>query len=150
NSLREVSAALAHLYLVSGRFEQASAIYRGLISSDPDNADGYIGLGQALNGLQRPADSERALRQAIEAEPTYWSSHTELGNFLFPHGRSTEAIPVYRRVTQLVPASPRAYNNLGAALETTGDLAGAASAYERSLALSPTRSAYSNLGSVYY
>src|SRR5262249_31651721 len=65
NSLREVSAALAHLYLVSGRFEQASAIYRGLISADPDNADGYIGLGRALDGLQRPVEAERALRQGI-------------------------------------------------------------------------------------
>ena len=32
----------------------------------------------------------------------------------------------------------------------TGDFTGAASAYERSLALEPTRSAYSNLGTVYY
>jgi TolB-like protein/Flp pilus assembly protein TadD/DNA-binding winged helix-turn-helix (wHTH) protein len=150
DSLREVSAALAHLYLVSGRFEQAAAIYQGLINSDPENADGYIGLGHALDGLQRTADAEHALRQGIEAEPTYWLAQRELGTFLFHHGRATEAIPVYRRVTQLVPASPGASNDLGAALEMTGDFTGAASAYERSLALAPTHGAYSNLGSVYY
>ena len=128
SSLREVSEALAHLYLASGRFEQATAIYRELISSDPDNADGYIGLGQALDGQQRTADAERALRQAIDAEPTYWLAHIELGTFLFRHGRATEAIPVYRRVTQLVPANPRASSDLGSALEMTGDFTGAASA----------------------
>ncbi|HEX4388442.1 MAG TPA: tetratricopeptide repeat protein, partial [Steroidobacteraceae bacterium] len=150
DSLREVSSALGHLYLVSGRFEQATAIYKELMSSDPDNADGYIGLGQALDGEHRSADAERALRQGIEAEPTYWKAHTELGNFLIHHGRSAEAIPVLRRVTQLVPANARASTNLGAALEMTGDFAGAASAYERSLALEPTPLAYSNLGSIYY
>src|SRR4029077_6630357 len=126
------SEALAHLYLVSGRFEQATTIYTGLISADPDNADGYIGLGQALDGEQRAADAERALRQGINAEPTYWRAHTELGNFLIHHGRAAEAVPVLRRVMQLVPASARASTNLGAALEMTGDFAGAASAYERS------------------
>jgi TolB-like protein/tetratricopeptide (TPR) repeat protein/DNA-binding winged helix-turn-helix (wHTH) protein len=150
DSLREVSAALAHLYLVSGRFEQASVIYKDLISADPDNADGYLGLGQALDGEHLTADAERALRQGINAEPTYWLAPTELGNFLIHHGRQAEAIPVYQRVTQLVPASPIAFSNLGAALELTGDFAGAASAYERSLALAPSPAACYNLGSVYY
>ena len=59
-------------------------------------------------------------------------------------------MPIYQRVTELIPASPLAFNNLGAALEMTADFSGAAAAFERSLALEPTRSAYSNLGTVYY
>jgi Flp pilus assembly protein TadD len=86
----------------------------------------------------------------VDAEPTYWGAQTALGNFLFRHGRSTAAVPLYRRVTELIPASPLAFNNLGAALEMTADFVGAAAAFERSLALEPTRSAYSNLGTVYY
>src|SRR5579862_2826286 len=75
---------------------------------------------------------------------------TPLGNFLFRHGRYAAAVSTYRRVTELIPASPLAYNNLGAALEMSGDFALAAPAFERSLALEPTRSAYSNSGTVYY
>jgi len=149
-SLREVSAALAHLYLVSGRSNEAAALYREAIRSDPDNADGYMGLGEALDGSQHSADAESAYRRAVEAEPTYWGAQTALGNFLFRHGRAVAAVPVYRRVTELIPASPLAYNNLGAALEMTADFPGAAAAFERSLSLEPTRSAYSNLGTVYY
>jgi Flp pilus assembly protein TadD len=149
-SLSEVSAALAHLYLVSGRSEQAAALYREAIRIDPDNADGYAGLGEALEGEQKSADAERAFRQGVEVEPTYWGAQTALGNFLFRHGRSAAAVPIDRRVTELIPASPLAFNNLGAALEMTADFGGAASAFERSLALEPTRSAYSNLGTVYY
>jgi tetratricopeptide (TPR) repeat protein len=56
----------------------------------------------------------------------------------------------YRRVVQLTPANYLAFNNLGAALEMQGDFLGAAAAFERSLALEPRRSAYSNLGTNYY
>jgi len=150
DSLREVSAALANLYLVSGRSEQATALYRAAVRDDPDNADGYLGLGEALEGQQHPAEAERALRQGVEVEPTYWSAQTALGNFLFRQGRAAEAVPVYRRVTELVPASPLAHNNLGAAYLMTARFAQAAVAFERSLAIDPTRSAYSNLGTVYY
>ena len=149
-SLREVSAALAHLYLVSGRSDEAAARYRTAIRADPDNADGYMGLGEALEAGGHDTEAERALRQGVEVEPTYWGAQTALGNFLFRHGRSAAAIPIYQRVTELVPASRLAYNNLGAAYLMSGEFPQAAAAFERSLALEPSRSAYSNLGTVYY
>jgi len=150
DSLREVSAALGHLYLVSGRNVQAQAIFRNAIGGDPGDADGYVGLGEAYDGQQRTAEAEHSYRQAVDVEPTYWAAQTALGNFLFRHGRSGAAVATYRRVTELIPASPLAFNNLGAALEMSGDFQGAATAFERSLALEPTRSAYSNSGTVYY
>lgn len=149
-SLREVSAALGQLYFVSGRYEQAAAIYRDAIGGDPENADGYVGLGESLDAQHRTADAERAFRKAIDVEPTYWGAQNALGNFLFRHGRAEAAIATYRRVTELIPASPLASNNLGAALEVSGDFQGAATAFERSLSLEPTSSAYSNSGTVYY
>jgi Flp pilus assembly protein TadD len=149
-SLREVSAALAHLYLVSGRNEQAAAIYRDAIRESPEDADGYVGLGEALDGQHKTAEAERAFRKAVEVEPTYWLAQTSLGDFLFRHGRAGAAIVVFRRVTELVPASSMAFNNLGAALEYTGDFQGAAAAFDRSLTLAPSRSAYSNSGTEYY
>jgi TolB-like protein/DNA-binding winged helix-turn-helix (wHTH) protein/Tfp pilus assembly protein PilF len=149
-SLSEVTAALAHLYQVMGRNTQAEALYRDALRRDPDNADNHIGLAEALDGEHRTADAERSFRQAIEVEPSWWYAHTALGNFLFRHGRPTEAAASYRRVAQLIPGSYLAFNNLGAALEMEGDFQGAAQAYERSLALEPTRSGYSNLGTDYY
>ncbi|MBS0377988.1 MAG: tetratricopeptide repeat protein [Proteobacteria bacterium] len=149
-SLREVSAALAHLYVVSGRSAAAVALYQEAIRADPENADGYMGLGEALEGEHQAAEAERAYRRAVDAEPTYPGAQTALGSFLLRHGRAAAAVPLYRRATELTPASPTPYNNLGAALEMTADFTGAAAAFERSLALAPTRSAYSNLGTVYY
>jgi tetratricopeptide (TPR) repeat protein len=149
-TLSEVTAALARLYNLSGRHTEAEALYRAGMRNDPENADNYIGLGEALEGQHRTADAERAFRQAVEVEPTFWMAQNMLGNFLFSHGRTAAAISTYRRVTQLIPGSPLGFNNLGAALEMNGDFQGAAAAFERSLALEPTRSAYSNLGTDYY
>jgi Flp pilus assembly protein TadD len=53
-------------------------------------------------------------------------------------------------VTEFAPASPTAFNNLGAALMMSGDFQGAATAFDQSLKLAPSRSAYSNSASVYY
>ena len=149
-SLREVSAALGQLYLVSGRYEQATTMYRDAVSADPENADGYVGLGEALDAQHRTADAERAFRKAVDVEPTYWGAQNALGNFFFRHARTAAAIATFRRVTELIPASPLAFNNLGAALLVSGDFEGAAVAFDRSLTLEPTSSAYSNSGTVYY
>ncbi|MBS0365109.1 MAG: tetratricopeptide repeat protein [Proteobacteria bacterium] len=149
-TLREVSAALAHLYLVSGRDSQAAGLYRAAIRDDPGNADGYMGLGEALAGQRRTAEAEQAYRAAVEAEPTYWGAQNALANFLLQQGRAAQAIPLYRRATELVPASAKAWNNLGAAYLMTAAFSQAQATFEHSLMLDPTRSAYSNLGSVYY
>jgi TolB-like protein/Flp pilus assembly protein TadD/DNA-binding winged helix-turn-helix (wHTH) protein len=149
-SLREVEMGLAHLYVITGRGEQASAIFHAAVRKDPTDADAYIGLADAYEAQQRTADAEGTYRRAIDVEPSYWAAHTAFGNFLFHHGRATAAIARYKRVTELTPASARAFNNLGAALEMTGDFEGAARAFEQSLQLEPTRSAYSNSGTVYY
>ena len=58
-------------------------------------------------------------------------------------GRAAEAVTQYEKVTRLAPANPSGLNNLGAALQMTGNFERASQAYERSLQLVPSRSAYS-------
>ncbi|TLY76625.1 MAG: tetratricopeptide repeat protein [Gammaproteobacteria bacterium] len=149
-SLREAKLGLAHLYAVTGRNDQASAIFHAAVREDPSDVDAYIGLAGAYEELQRSAEAEGTYRRAIDVDPGYWAAHTAFGNFLFHHGRATLAAQQYQRVTQLVPVSAPAFNNLGAALEMSGDFEGAARAFDKSLELEPTRSGYSNSGTVYY
>jgi TolB-like protein/tetratricopeptide (TPR) repeat protein/DNA-binding winged helix-turn-helix (wHTH) protein len=149
-SREETEMALARLYTVSGRHEQAEAVYRELARRRPGDADVYVGLGEALNGQGQREEAERNFRKAIEVEPAYAGGYTALGNFLFQSGRSREAIDAYRRATELVPGSASAYSNLGAALFMSARLTEAARAFERSITLEPSRAAQSNLGSLYY
>ena len=149
-SLREVEMGLAHLYLVTGRPEEATVVLHSAIRKDPSDANAYIGLADAYEGEQKTAEAEIAYYRAVEAEPNYAAARTSLGNFLFQHGRAAEAVTHYRRVTELAPTSPAAFNNLGAALYMSGDFQAAATAFGESLKLAPSRSGYSNSGSVYY
>ena len=150
SSLREVDVALAHLYLLGGRNEQAATIYLNAIAKNPGDADAYIGLAESYAGQRRVEAAETAYRRAIDADPDYRDAETAYGNFLVGQGRAAAAVPHYRRVTELARGSAPAFSNLGAALEMTGDLPDAARALEKSLELEPTRSAYSNSGTVYY
>jgi len=149
-SLVESEKALAALYVSSGRFAPARAIYQRLIERDPRSADGFIGLAKALEGEGNLAGAEANLRHATLVEPAFWGAYNALGGFFWAHGRIDEAAATYRRVTELVPSSASARNNLGASLLMKGDVAGAMVAYERSLGIEPSRSAYSNLGTCYY
>jgi len=149
-TLKETELALARLYVISGRHEQAEAVYRSLLRRAPRDAEVHIGLGRALARTGRIEDAERSFREAIIVEPGYWTAHNALGTFLIERGRNAEAAEAFERVTELAPRNPFGFNNLGAARVAEGDLDGSAHAFEQSIAIEPSRSAYSNVGTLYY
>jgi len=149
-TLKETEMALGRLYLASGRHEQAEAVYRSLLRRSPRDAEVRIGLGRALVRSKRTEEAEQSFREAVVVEPGYWQSYNALGSFLFGAGRSIEAAEAYARVTELTPGNPTGFNNLGAARLAAGQLAAAAQAFEQSNRIEPSRSAYGNLGTVYY
>ena len=92
-------------------------MYRDLLARNPDDADGYVGLGWALEGLGKREEAEAAMRRAVQTEAAYWGAHKALGAFLFASGRNDEAAAAFRLVTELTPASASGFNNLGATLQ---------------------------------
>jgi len=73
-----------------------------------------------------------------------------MGNYLFGTGRATEAIPYYRRITELMPQSEPALNKLGSALFFSGNFEQAEQSWQESLALTPTATAYANVATSRY
>lgn len=146
----ETEMALARLYLASGRSEQAEAVYGGLASRRPDDADVLIGLGYAQLEQGRREDAARSLQKAIEVEPGYWQAYSALGSFNFRLGRAEDAVGAYRRAAELAPGNASVFSNLGAALLLAVRLEDAAAAFEKSLDIEPSRAAHTNLGSLYY
>jgi TolB-like protein/Flp pilus assembly protein TadD len=146
----ETEKGLADLYLASGRNAESEAICRQLVARYPSDADGHLCLGAAQSAAGHLPEAERSLRAAVQAEPSYWVTHSRLGAFLFEQGRADEAIAEFREVTRLTPSSSSAYSNLGAALQFKGDNPGAEAAYRRSIAIEPSASALSNLGTLNY
>ena len=146
----ETEMALGSLYLASGRYEQAEAIFTGLAARRPQDSEVYAGLAEAQVGLGRQQDAERSYRKSVEVEPGFWRAHSGLGFFMFSSGRAEEAVIEFRKAAELAPGNASAFSNLGGALMLAGRLDEAAAAFEKSLAIEPSGSAHANLGTLYY
>lgn len=148
--LAPVHVTLALIARGRGRYEEAVAVAGRAIELDPLSSDAYRELGRAYEALNRTADAEATYQQAIRARSDDWSAYNTLGSFYYARARYAEAETAYRRVLDLTPDNTRAYNNLGATLFGLRRPEEAAAMWERSVAIRPTYSAVSNLGTYYY
>ncbi len=113
-----------------GGFEKATAI-------DPDRAEYWAQMARCYDLLGRESDAlacvERAARLPI-ADPL---SFDTLGNVLVRNSRYAEAATYFERAVHLAPRHAQFQYNLATARMYCGELAAAAAAYERVLAVEP-------------
>ena len=113
-----------------GGFEKATAI-------DPDRAEYWAQMARCYDLVGRERDAlacvERAARLPI-ADPL---SFDTLGNVLVRNSRYAEAATYFERAVHLAPRHPQFQYNLATARMYCGELAAAAAAYERVLAVDP-------------
>jgi TolB-like protein/tetratricopeptide (TPR) repeat protein len=145
-----VRLVLGQLYFASGKYENAIHEFEAALEDNGSLADAHIGLGRALTALGRDAEAESSLRRAIEADVSNWASFNAMGSFLFHQGRFDEAAEFFQMFVSRADDDAQALNNLGAAYYLAGDFKAAAKAWDDSLAVKPTRSAYSNTGTMYF
>lgn len=142
-----VYIALGDLYRYSGENARSLREYNKALESRASAVGAYRGMAATYQLDNKPRLAEESLLRAIELQPDDSQSYIAMGAFLFKMGRSEEALPYYRRITDLMPDNSTALNDLGSALYLTGDVAGATEAWQESLALDPSAIAYSNVGS---
>ncbi len=120
------------------------------IRRDPENAEARLYLGQVMGSLERWADAERHLREAVRlyalraqgdeaSRAPLAEARNSLGAALVNAGRPAEAIPLLRAVTEeLTYRSPHlALGNLGQALLRAGQFPEAVTVLQRAVALQP-------------
>ena len=149
-NLDVVHVALGDLYWRTGQLRLAEGSYERALIINGNNVEALTGLAAVYHEGQRSDEAEEKYRQAVGSQPGNWRTYNALGTFLFRLGRYDEAAENYRRVISLDSGNPQGYDNLGAALMLSGNFAGAAPAFARSIEIEPTRTAYSNLGMLYY
>jgi len=146
----DVRVVLGQLYLASGKYENAIHEFELALEDNAHLAETYVGLGRTQAALGRNEEAEASLRRAIETDVSYWASFNAMGNFLFDQSRFDEAAEFYQMFVNRVDDDSQALNNLGAAYYLAGNFKLAAKAWDDSLAIKPTRSAYSNTGTMYF
>ena len=109
---RDLKLALASIYTRSQRYDEAVAIYEGLLRMDPKSGDLLSRLGETL---RRKGDVNAAIetfRRASLSSPNDATSLLQLGLLMDGTGRREQAKPIYEQVLKIQPDNAIALNNL--------------------------------------
>jgi tetratricopeptide (TPR) repeat protein len=126
----------ARKQLAQGKATEAKEVFEELLKEYPQEPDLHLFIGIALLRLRQPEAAEINVKRAVAADPNHIEARTLLGWIESEvRGDFDAAIRDYRKVVELRPDSPEAYNNLGVAQKKKGDLDQAAESFNRALAL---------------
>ena len=118
-----------------GALSQAVEVLTRATELDPDSADAFYWLGQALSLSERREDAIAPLQRAVALEPEHALAHKRLGTVLAELGGDERALVHLERAVELVPEDASGWFLLAIRLEQVGELDAARAAYERSVAL---------------
>ncbi|HEY2022320.1 tetratricopeptide repeat protein [Paraburkholderia sp.] len=128
---------IAQTALESDNLQMANSLYERIIKANPRSVEGLTGLGDTLYAL---GDDTRAgvyydrASQVDAAAPAPLIGHARVA---IHQRRFDDAIATYRHVLVLTPNNPLAIAGLGAAIDLTGDHAGAQAVLRDGLAKNP-------------
>ena len=140
---------LASMLRVLRRYDEALAVLERHQRLVPGDSQALAQIGRCLVGLQRFAEAESVLRQALQGLDDA-DTHFNLGVALDRQGRLPEAVAEYQHALDRNPNHKEALNYLGVSLVRQGKLDQAAREFERLVATDPGNAdAHTNLGAVY-
>jgi Flp pilus assembly protein TadD len=142
-----VSLQQAYESLRQRRFEDAEALCRQVLTSEPRNAHAVHLLGLVVKDRGDAPGGERLIRQSIELEPKRAEYHANLGNLLRREGRMAEAEQSYREALELEPTHKPAGLGLARTLKDLGQHAASEAQCRKLIALDARNAeAWSALG----
>jgi tetratricopeptide (TPR) repeat protein len=124
-------------YQQSGRLAEAEALYRRVLTQQPDHADALHLLGLVAHQSGQHGAAVELIGRAIKRHaqnPIYFSN---LGIALKYLGRLEEAVAAYREAIRLQPGYAEAFYNCANALKEMKRLDEALASYDTALALRP-------------
>ena len=117
--------------------EEAVREYQKAIDLNPDFAEAYDNLGNALGRLGRGAEAVERYQKALELDPENVKAHSNLGVALGRMGRPSEAIGHLEKALESVPDDAEVHTNLGISLAMVGRFDEAIPHLEKALATQP-------------
>ncbi len=132
-------------------WETEASLWRDAVEKNPDSAESWYGLGDALRfeGAYDPAVD--AYRKAVELDELFLDAWNNLGIALAEKGRSDEAHDVWLQLLRRHPTNCRAHNNLGALFYNQRKWEKSIVEYRTTLNYCPKNThAHYGLGNIYY
>src|SRR5579859_3583326 len=133
----------------TNNFEAAVPPLNKFIAEQPDVAFAHFQLAYAYTALKRGDEARAEYERAMALDPKMPEPALNLGILLMEKDPA-EAVAPLRRAVELLPSQSRPRFLLGSALEHSGDLGGAAEAFDGALRLdSRDAEALTHLGNLY-
>lgn len=150
SDLEEVKIALANLYRMTGRFDQARERLEPLINQARPNAEALVAMGQVESSLNNPTAAEALFDRATKLQPSLGAAYMAQGELLSDFGRYAESAQMFKRLAVIWPNTALVLNRLGGSYSLSGDFKSAIVVFKESLKLEATGEGYSSLGAMYY
>lgn len=126
--------------LAAHEFEAAESIYRRIITLEPDNDSGYIGLGSSLFFQNRYDEAFEAYTRASQLAPESAEAFVSLGSVASRTGDLDSALNSYAKALDLDERNADAHWGMALALISQDHPGGAIAHLERVIALAPASS----------
>jgi tetratricopeptide (TPR) repeat protein len=124
-------------------------LIRRAISIQPNSADYYAALGNALQSLARYDEAIEIYQRGLAINPNHAEIHNNLGCALRDTKRTNQATAEFRQAIVLRPDYSEALNNLANAMVDAGELQPAIEHLRHSLSLQPNfAETHNSLGAV--
>jgi protein O-GlcNAc transferase len=134
---------------LSGRLDEAGAIYQRILEIQPGNADALHLLGVIAYQRKKYDQAEDLINRAIAFAKRIPDYRNNLGNVYLAQDRLDQAEACYQKALKLNPKYVDAHNNLGNVHRENGKLREAAECYRRALKLDAAQpKIHNNLGLV--
>ena len=121
----------------NGDYDAAQRYFEKTLSLRPSHLLALQNLVKLYDYKDRPADSRRILRAAVEAEPSSAQLHVEFGMFLAGQGDFAQAKEEFASALRLQPQNVTALNGRGAISLRAGDTQSATRDFEQCIQLAP-------------
>lgn len=150
SDLDEVNIALANLFRMTGRFDQARERLEPLINQAQPNPEALVAMGQVESSLNNPTAAESLFDRAMKLQPSLGAAYMAQGELLSDFGRYAESAQMFKRLAAIWPNNAQVLNRLGGSYSLSGDFELAIVAFKESLTLEATGEGYSSLGAMHY
>ena len=135
DNILDVEYHLGEIWLQKDELDQSIAVYEQILQQDPTYAKAHHKLGTIYRQQKRYEDAIIAFRQAIKVKPDFAPAYRDLVQTFMQLDKLDEATATCHAIINLVAEYPWVYHYLGNIFRKKGQLAEAATNFQKACTL---------------